>query len=145
MNRAPRDLDTREEEGREETWAPPSVLPEPAPEDGWAFRWIARIVGGSEDVMNMSKRRREGWEPVTPSEQPHMADFSDATGHIEVGGLVLCKMPRSKANARKKYYEDLAEAQVTGLSRQFRKEAAEDPRMSIFEERKSKVTKNIIE
>ena len=38
--RAPRELETREKAERPKQWMPPKLLPDPHPEEGYAFRWI---------------------------------------------------------------------------------------------------------
>lgn len=142
MTRATRDSETRDEDKRVEPWNPAATLPTPAEMDGWRFKWVRRLSLGETDVMNMSKRRREGWEPVPAEEQPDLADFTDTPGVIEIGGLVLCKMPEERARSRDKYFSDKARSQVDGLNRQFSTEASPDNRMPLFEERKTKVTRS---
>ena len=38
--RPSRDLNTREFAERPKQWMPPKLLPDPNPEEGYAFRWI---------------------------------------------------------------------------------------------------------
>lgn len=142
MTRATRDADTREDAKRVEPWNPAATLPDPAEMPGWRFKWIRRMSLGETDVMNMSKSRREGWEPVAAEEQPDLADFSDTPGVIEIGGLLLCKMAEERAQSRDRYYADRARSQVDGLNRQFSSEASPDNRMPLIEERKTKVTRS---
>jgi hypothetical protein len=142
MTRASRDTETRDEVQRDEPWAPASTLPVPVPMDGWRFKWVRRMSLGETDVMNMSKRRREGWEPVSAEDQPDLGMFSDTPGVIEIGGLVLCKMPEERARSRDRYYADRAKEQTDGLSRQFKSEAKVDARLApVFEDRKSTVSR----
>ncbi len=93
--RTPRETDSREAGEREKSWEPPQVLPDPAPQDGWVFRWIRTSIMGNQDNVNASKRFREGWEPVRAEDHPEMMMASDRgsdyAGNIEVGGLLLCK------------------------------------------------------
>ena len=35
--REPRDLEPRENETRQKSWEPASILPDPDPQDGWVF------------------------------------------------------------------------------------------------------------
>lgn len=142
MTRATRDADTREEDLRATPWAPAATLPEPAPMDGWRFKWVRRLSLGETDVMNMSRRRREGWEPVPAEEQPDLQDYSDSPGVIEIGGLVLCRMPEERARSRDRYFADKARSQEDGLNRQYSQDASPDNRMPIFEERKTKVSRS---
>ena len=48
--------------------------------------------------MNYSKKLREGWEPVPLAEAPEMEHLvldpnPRFKGNVEVGGLLLCRMP----------------------------------------------------
>jgi hypothetical protein len=45
--RKPRQTDTREEQVRSKSWEPPQVLPDPAPQDGYVFRWIRTSTLGN--------------------------------------------------------------------------------------------------
>ena len=62
--RKPRTTETRKDDARDVSWEPASVLPDPEPQDGWVFRWIRTSMVGSPDNTNVSKKFREGWEPV---------------------------------------------------------------------------------
>lgn len=144
MTRAPRT--TRDEDSRTEEWTPANLLPEPIAEDGWSFKWVRKSILGVDDVMNMSRRQREGWVPVGKEEQPHIGAFSESRSEedtIVVGGLILCKMPAKRTNARNRYYQNLAESQVTGLSDQLKSDAGVDHRMPIEEVRRTKVSRSM--
>lgn len=142
MDRQPREEDTREETSRTEEWNPASLLPDPEPMEGFAFRWVRKSVLGEVDVMNMSRRRREGYEPVTAEDQPNLAPLSESREYIEVGGLILCKLPRERAKARDRHFARIAQQQVDGLSTNLRREAGEDRRMPLEEQRQSKVSRS---
>ncbi len=105
--RTPREADSREADEREKSWEPPQVLPDPAPQDGWVFRWIRTSIMGNQDNVNASKRFREGWEPVRAEDHPEMMMASDRgsdyAGNIEVGGLLLCKTSEENFKARSEY------------------------------------------
>ena len=47
---------------RPSKWAPASLLPDPEPEAGWAFRWIRLATLNNPDPSNISSKLREGWE-----------------------------------------------------------------------------------
>ena len=57
-----RTSDTRLKQARKKDWTPPSSLDAPAAPQGFAHRWIRTAVAGFEDVANVSKKLREGWE-----------------------------------------------------------------------------------
>jgi hypothetical protein len=80
--REPRTLETRESEIREESWEPASILPDPLPQEGWVFRWIRTSMVGTLDNMNVSKRFREGWEPVKAEDHPELQIMSDHKSEV---------------------------------------------------------------
>jgi len=138
--RLDRDLEVREEtQPRKREWAPPSLLPEFKKQPGWAYRWIRISLANDADNLNVSSKMREGWEPVKHSEHPEIqlpasADsrFKDS---VEVGGLLLCKMPQEMVDQRNDYYRKKAEGQARAVDNSFMKE--NDPRMPLFSDKKS--------
>jgi hypothetical protein len=121
---------------------PPKLLPDPNPEEGYAFRWIRIASLGKDDATNYSSKLAEGWEPVKASDHPEIRLFATAQNKfedsIEVGGLLLCKTPVEFAEQRDAYYRQQAEAQMQSVDNTFMRE--NDPRMPMFKERSSKVT-----
>jgi len=142
QNREKRDVVTREESLRPKKWQPPQLLPDPEPEEGYAFRWIRLSMLGNADPVNISSKLREGWEPVTAASQPKLRLLSSPNSRfpdgIEVGGLLLCKTPVEFTHDRDAYYRQQADAQMSAVDGNFMRES--DPRMPVFSERKSKVT-----
>lgn len=143
--RTPREIETRASETRTQAWKPPSVLPDPIPQDGWIFRWIRTASLGNLDNKNASMRLREGWEPVRADDHPELKIMSDHNsewakrGGIEVGGLLLCKMPAENVLARQKHYSEKADQQVQAIDNNYMRE--NDPRMPMLRpERKTRVT-----
>ena len=138
--RLDRDLEIREEtQPRKREWAPPSLLPEFKKQPGWAYRWIRISLANDADNLNVSSKMREGWEPVKHSEHPEIklpvsADsrFKDS---VEVGGLLLCKMPQEMVDQRNAYYKQKTEGQAQAVDNSFLKE--NDPRMPLFSDKKS--------
>jgi hypothetical protein len=53
-------------------YTPSSALPDPTPEPGYVYRWIATHVLGQADPTNVSKKMREGWEPVKAADHPEL-------------------------------------------------------------------------
>jgi len=135
-NRKNRDIEARKET-RE--WKPPSLLPEIKQEPGWAYRWVRVSLANEADNLNVSSRMREGWEPVKHSDHPevnipadHNSRFEDS---IEIGGLLLCKMPQEMVDQRNEYYRQKAEAQEKAVDNNLMRQ--NDPRMPIFSDKKS--------
>lgn len=135
-------LNSKEKPVRKTTWALPSMLPDPTPEEGYAFRWIRTALVGVADPSNVSSKFREGWEPVKASDHPEVQVMSDLGSRykdaIEIGGLILCKTPIELVGQRDQYYQNLAASQMTSVDNDFMREG--DPRMPLFKERQSKVS-----
>jgi hypothetical protein len=137
--RTPRDLDTREKNARY-VYTPPSTLPDPTPEPGYVYRWIATHVMGQAEPTNVSKKMREGWEPVRAADHPELMLTGNAkTGNVELGGLMLCKMPIEKAKARDEYIAQQSRAQMESVDNSYMRNS--DPRMPMFAERKTSTSR----
>jgi hypothetical protein len=140
--RTPREQTTREVMERPKQWMPPELLPNPTPEDGYAFRWIRVSTLGTADPMNISSKLREGWEPVKASEHPEIRlmdtgnkpRFPDS---IEVGGLILCKTPVEFVSQRNSHYQRQTDGQMQSVDNNFMRE--NDVRMPLFRERRTEV------
>lgn len=139
-DRTSRDQTAREKDLRAtQTYAPPSLLPFPDPEPGVAFRYIATHVMGLADPSNVSKRYREGWVPCKAADYPELMLNANADGNVEVGGLMLCKMSAEQARARDEYYQAQANSQMESVDNHFMRN--NDPRMPLFKDRTSTVTR----
>jgi hypothetical protein len=140
--RGSRDLESRDQTMRPRKWAPPQLLPDPEPEDGWAFRWIRLATLNNPDPLNISSKLREGWEPVKASTQPKLQILSNPQSRfpdcIEVGGLLLCKTPVEFSRDRDAYYQQQANSQMNSVDNTFMRE--NNPKMPLFRERNSSVT-----
>jgi hypothetical protein len=141
-NRKDRELETRERTVRKKAWTRPEVLPSPNPEPGYDFHWVRVSTQGQVDATNVSSKLREGWEPVKASDHPEITivaieqeRFKD---NVVIGGLMLCKAPKEMVEERNAYYNDQAQAQMTSVDNSLMRE--NDPRMPLFNERKTKVT-----
>ena len=138
--RTNRSHNTREDDVREDdSWVPSSVLPTPDPQDGWIFRWIRTSTLGQSDNTNVSRKFREGWTPVTREDHPELKIPSDINsqfeGNVEQGGLLLCKAPAEKMQARTKHFEDVAQRQMESVDSNYMRE--NDPRMPLLRPEKS--------
>ena len=141
-NRVQRELATRETAERPKQWRPAELLPEPDKQTGYKYRWIRVSMNGQSDQRNLSRAIREGWEPVRVEEQPKMRLLVDPTSrfndNIEIGGLILCKTPEEFVDQRNQYYQQQTEAQANAVDNSLMRES--DPRMPMFNERKSTVS-----
>ena len=138
-NRTPRELSSREKSARA-VYVPPSALPDPTPEPGYVYRWVATHIMGQAEPTNVSKKMREGWEPVKAADHPELMLLGNAaTGNVEIGGLMLCKMPKELAESRDEYYAKQAQAQMDSVDNHFMRNS--DPRMPLFKDNKSSTTR----
>jgi hypothetical protein len=131
--RIPRTSDTREATSRKKVWTPPTVMPEPNPKEGWTHRWVRTSAGGKHDNTNVSSKFRQGWEPAPAEEYPEITVMRDRNsefnGNIEVGGLLLCRMPNEVIGQRREYYNKLAQDQMKSVESNLMRES--DPRMPL--------------
>ena len=141
-NRIDRELTTRDKTSRKKGWQRPEVLPSPNPEDGYVYRWIRTSMQGQVDAPNVSSKLREGWEPVKAVDHPEITmvaveneKFAD---NIVIGGLMLCKAPQEMVDERTAHYQQQTKNQIHSVDNNLMRE--NDPRMPLFNERKSKVT-----
>lgn len=135
QTRTPRELASREKNVRA-VYQPPSSLPDPTPQPGYVFRWIATHVLGQSDPSNVSKKMRDGWVPVKAVDHPELLLLgNEKTGNVEIGGLMLCKAPAEHVEARNAYYNNQAQNQMDSVDNSFMRN--NDPRMPLFAERKS--------
>lgn len=137
--RTPRTLETRATSERPKTWQPATTLPAPEPQPGYTHRWIRVSALEKADPRNMSGKFREGWEPVRVEEQPQFALLADPSSrfkdNIEIGGLLLCKIPVEFMDQRRAYFDAKTAAQNESVDNTFMRNS--DPRMPLFKERKS--------
>lgn len=141
-NRKPREIQTRQQDARPMTWKPPELLPEPDPMPGFDTRWVRVAINNNPDPRNLSSKLREGYEPVTIEEQPKYAMLADPNSRfsnsIEIGGLLLCKIPSEYVKARMDYEANLTNQQAEAVDNSFMRQS--DTRMPLFAERKSTVS-----
>lgn len=141
-NRIKRDQETREKTVATRHWEQPDILPQPDPQPGYQFRWIRIATLGDTDARNISSRIREGWEPCKASDHPEITmvvvESEKFKDNIVIGGLMLCKMPEEMVLQRKAHFEQMTKNQMDAVDNNLMRE--NDPRMPIFNDRKSSVT-----
>tara|TARA_R110002012_G_scaffold142620_1_gene300703 strand:+ start:95 stop:412 length:318 start_codon:yes stop_codon:yes gene_type:complete len=99
---------------------------------------------GQDDPMNYSKKLREGWEAVPLEECPEMEHLvldpnPRFKGNVEVGGLLLCRMPEGMAAQRNEYYANQSRNAIESVDNALMRES--NPRMPInAPQRDSRVT-----
>ena len=141
-NRIDRELKTREKDVRKRAWTRPETLPSPLPQDGYAFRWIRVSNQGQVDATNVSSKLREGWEPVRAEDHPEISmvtvEQERFRDNIVIGGLLLCKAPVEMVEERTDHFQQQTDSQMQSVDNNLMRE--NDPRMPLFNDRKTKVT-----
>mgnify|MGYP003629490276 FL=1 len=141
-NRLARDHETREKSARKRAWQRPEVLPSPDPEPGYKYHWVRVSTQGQMDATNVSSKIREGWEPVKAVDHPEITIVSIENDRFKdnviIGGLMLCKAPVELVEERTAYYSEQSASQIRSVDNNLMRE--NDPRMPLFNERKTKVT-----
>jgi len=142
QNRLARELDTRAVTQRPEAWRPPETLPMPNDRPGWKHRYVRISTVGVADPSNISSKLREGYEPCKAEDYPELMMHATVEGRfkggIEIGGLLLCRIPEEFLKQRADYYDKQNKSQIDSVDNNFLRE--NDPRMPLFSERKTKVT-----
>lgn len=127
-------------------WVRGSNLDAPEPRRGFAQRWIRVGSMGKDDPTNTARKFREGWKPRPASSLPkgyHAPTIQHGkwSGCIGVEGMILCEMPLKIRDKRNAHYQaktqNVTDAIATELQQQSR------PGMPIYQERSSKVVKNV--
>jgi hypothetical protein len=137
--RIPRDLVSREKNSRS-VYVPTSALPDPTPEPGYVYHWVATHILGQADPTNVSKKMRDNWVPVKAVDHPELLLAGNAqTGNVEIGGLMLCKQTVEQYRARQEYYATQAQNQMESVDNHFMRN--NDPRMPLFADRKSSASR----
>jgi hypothetical protein len=138
-NRQDREQEVRSEFLRADSWKPASLLPEFKKVPGWAYRWIRTSLLNEADNLNVSTRMREGWEPVKLADHPEMKLMIDQNSRfkdgVEIGGLLLCKIPEEFVAQRTAYFDNQTKQQADAVDNNFMKQ--NDPRMPLFSDKKS--------
>ena len=141
-----RTSDTRLKQARKKDWTPPSSLDAPAAPQGYCHRWIRTTTAGFEDVANVSKKLREGWEflkaetllsEIGEHDYPVIHEGKHA-GLIGIGGLVLARIPEEILKQRAEYFRKITQDRTDAIDRDLMKE--QHPDMPINIDRQSRVT-----
>lgn len=142
QNRITRETDNREFAERPKQWMPPELLPEPDKEAGYTYRWIRISTMNQHDSRNLSAKIREGYEPVRLEEQPKFKLLADPESrfkdNVEIGGLLLCKIPTEFVQQRAEYVRRQTQAQTDAVDNSLMRQS--DARMPLFKDSKSSTT-----
>ena len=141
-----RESESRIKQSRKKDWTPPSSLDAPAAPQGYCHRWVRTATQGLEDVANVSKKLREGWEFVRAEEVHNeigeheypVIHEGKYQGLIGVGGLVLARIPEEIVEQRKQYFSGITVDQVNAVDNDILRE--QRPEMPVNIDRQSRVT-----
>jgi len=97
---------------------------------------------GTADPSNISSKLREGYEPCKAEDYPelmlHASTEGRFKGNIEVGGLLLCRVPEEFMEQRAAHFDKQNRAQVESVDNSFMRDS--HPSMQKFSEKQTKVT-----
>jgi hypothetical protein len=138
-----RGLQSRDPESfRKYQWKPAEALPMPKAPPGWHYRYVRKAIGAEQDVSNFGRYMREGWVTVPLSDHPELDTSVNPnaknSGLIEIGDLILCKLPQEMADSRNAFFASMNKQQIDAVDNNLMRE--NDPRMPLFHERESKVS-----
>ena len=99
---------------------------------------------GVADPGNISSKLREGYEPCKAEDYPELMMHASTEGRfkgtIEVGGLLLCRIPSEFLEQRMKYYDEKNRMQMESVDNTFLRERDARSNMAMIVDKKSKVT-----
>jgi hypothetical protein len=99
---------------------------------------------GVADPGNISSKLREGYEPCKGDDYPelmmHAATEGRFKGAIEVGGLLLCRIPSEILVSRMQQHDQKNKLQMESVDNTFLRERDARSNMAMIVDRKSKVT-----
>ena len=142
QTRKPREASSRAAVERPTSWKQPEALPSPDPREGWTHRWVRVSMIGTNDPGNISSKFREGYEPCKAEDYPEMLMLESTDGrfkgNIEIGGLLLCRIPSEFLVQREKFYSNKNKSEMEAVDNSFMKDS--DPRMPLFSEKRTQVS-----
>lgn len=93
-------------------WNPVSLLKVVLKNKGMSARWCRKDI--------LEKRRLEGWIPVSYKDLEAESSLTMQDGEsldttVQRRGLILCKMPKERIEARNQYYASLTQGAMKGV------------------------------
>lgn len=127
-------------------WVRPTSLEAPPARPGFAQRWIRVAIRNEEDPTNTARKFREGWKPrpadtVPASHQAPTISHGKWAGTIGVEGMVLCEMPKTMVEKRRKFYSNETQRVTDAIESEL--QAQSHPNMQITQERSSKAVREV--
>ena len=97
-------------------WQRPDPLRVNGRDPSKAYRFV--------DEKKLEQRKHEGWKPVNPDTVDYAnPDTEDKSGTVHYRELILCEMPKEKADQRNAYYRNKTQAATLAAKENFRKKA----------------------
>ena len=132
------DVDVHAEEAK--PWVRPTSLEAPPARPGFTQRWIRVGMNGQDDPTNTARKFREGWKPrpagsIPASYHAPTVQHGKWAGCIGVEGMLLCEMPNSMVEKRRKHYQAKTDNTTNAIADELQKHAR--PGMPITQERSS--------
>ena len=133
---------TRAKTEKPKVWTPPSSLDAPPAPAGFHHRWIRAETMGFNDTKNVAASLREGYELVRSDEYPD-SDYPTSNdgkyaGVIQVGGLLLARIPEEIALQIEAYYNKQTRDKDEAINNDLMKEKQSG--MSFSSDSQSRVT-----
>lgn len=143
QNRNSRSMESREKTfARPKAWQLPETLPMPEDRPGWKHRYVRVSMMGQADPQNISAKLREGYEPCRAEDYPELMMHANEDGRfkgcVEIGGLLLCRIPEEFLQQRAEYFARQNKNQMESVDQSYMRE--NHPLMRKFAERKSEVS-----
>lgn len=144
QNRKSRDADSRVQMQRPMVWRAPETLPKPDDRPGWTHRYVRTATMGVADPSNISSKLREGYEPCKAEDYPelmmHASTEGRFKGSIEVGGLLLCRIPSEILASRMEQHVRLNAMQMESVDSNFLRDRDARSNMAMIVDKKSEVS-----
>ena len=125
---------TRLNSEKKKVWTPPSSLDAPPAPEGYRHRWIRAETLGFNDTKNVAASLREGYELVRADEYPEsdypIVEDGKYAGVIQVGGLLLARIPEEIALQIEAYYDKQTQNKEEAINNDLMKERQAGMRFS---------------
>lgn len=102
-----------------DSWSPTNQLQLPENDPQYVYRWIAEYVNGNHMATRLGKARREGWQFVLTDDLPEgfvVDEDIKGDGLARIGGLIMARLPRRAAEARRKYFSRRSAEALNGAN-----------------------------
>ncbi len=127
---------------------PPALLNKMTAE-GYHLHWVRVTIDGEMDSENLAEVAHKGYEPVQIQDVPEnilktlkISDVAGFKGLIVSKDSALFKIPESRFQEIRKYYQDIADMQLRGVNDQIRQNASvHGLEVKLYDESRSKVSR----